>query len=311
MQGARARIAVIGGANMDIGGFSDSKIRLGDSNPGHVHLSAGGVGRNIAENAARLGLDVRLISAIGNDANGRMLLEDCRQKGIRTDGCRIGDGRTSVYLFIGDERGDMHCAVNDMDIQKTLTPEFLATRLDELNAMDAVAMDANLPEESIRFLAESVKVPLFADSVSAAKVGKLRSALKHLYCLKPNRMEAELLSGMRIGDVNDAREAARKLNAAGVRRVFLTMGLEGAVCAENGKCSFLPCTASEARNATGAGDAFTAALLWAHCEGLDLERSCAAGMAASMISVESMETVSPEMSRENLIKRMAGLSAGQ
>ena len=310
MQSGRAQIAVVGGANMDIGGFSDSKLRIGDSNPGHVHLSAGGVGRNIAENAARLGMDVRLISAIGDDANGRILLEDCRQKGIRTDGCRIGGGRTSVYLFIGDERGDMHCAVSDMEIQNTLTPEFLATRLDELNAMDAVAMDANLPEESIRFLAESVKVPLFADPVSAAKVERLRGALKHLYCLKPNRMEAELLSGMRIWDANDAKTAARRLNAAGLRRVFVTMGLEGAVCAEDGKCSFIPCAVSKAVNATGAGDAFTAALVWAHCEGFDLEQSCAAGMAASTISVESMATVSPEMSRENLMRKMAEFSIG-
>ena len=81
MRGACARIAVVGGANMDIGGFPDGRLRLEDSNPGRVHLSVGGVGRNIAENAARLGLDVSLISAIGGDPNGRMLLEDCRQKG--------------------------------------------------------------------------------------------------------------------------------------------------------------------------------------------------------------------------------------
>ena len=308
MPEARARIAVIGGANVDIGGFSNSTLKLGDSNPGRVRTSVGGVGRNIAENAARMGLDVRLISAIGDDANGRMLLEDCRQKGIHTGGCRIGE-RTSVYLFIGDERGDMHCAVNDMDIQQTLTPEFLAPRLEELNAMDAVAVDANLPEESIRFLAESLRVPLFADAVSAAKVGKFRDVLGHLHCLKPNRIEAELLTGMRIQSASDAMRAARWLNDAGVKRVYLTLGLEGAVCAGDGECRFLPCAAQSAVNATGAGDAFTAALVWAHCEGLNLAESGLAGMAAAMIAVESVETVSPQMSRANLLQRMAEISA--
>ena len=308
MRGDSARIAVIGGANMDIGGFPADALRPGDSNPGHVRMSVGGVGRNIAENAARLGLETQLISAIGDDANGRAILEDCRAKGIRTDGCRIGGGRTSVYLFIGNAQGDMHCAINDMDIQQALTPEFLASGIDVLNAMDAVAMDANLPEESIRFLAESLRVPLFADAVSVAKAGKLRDVLGRLHCLKPNRLEAELLTGMRIQSAADAKAAAQRLNDAGVRRVFLTLGLEGAVCAEDGVCRFLPCAPGGARNATGAGDALMAALIWAHCEGLDLLESGIAGMAAAKIAVEAMETVSPEMSRENLIQRMAEFS---
>ena len=305
MPEACARIAVIGGMNVDIGGFPHGALAPGDSIPGRVHMSAGGVGRNIAENAARLGMDVRLISAIGDDANGRMLLNDCRAKGIRTDGlCIERGGRTSVYLFVDDARGDMHCAINDMEIQSTLTPERLEPSLGELNAMDAVVMDANLPEETIRFLAESLRAPLFADAVSAVKVGKLRGALGELFCLKPNRIEAELLTGLRIRDASDAMEAARRLNGAGVRRVFLTLGLKGAVCAEDGRCVFLPCAAQSAVNASGAGDAFTAALVWAHCEGFDLERSGVAGMAAAQIAVDALEAVSPEMNRTNLMKIM-------
>lgn len=305
MPEARARIAVIGGTNVDIGGFPDGALVPGDSIPGRVYMSAGGVGRNIAENAARLGMDVQLISTIGDDANGRMLLDDCRAKGIRTDGLRIErGGRTSVYLFVDDARGDMHCAINDMEIQAALTPERLAPSLGALNAMDAVAVDANLPEETIHYLAESLRAPLFADAVSAAKVGKLRGVLGKLFCLKPNRIEAELLTGMQIRDAADAMEAARRLNDAGVRRVFLTLGLEGAVCAEDGRCVLLPCAAQSVVNASGAGDAFTAALVWAHCEGFGLEESGAAGMAAARIAVGALEAVSPEMNRTNLMKIM-------
>ena len=66
---------VIGGANMDICGCSHDNLRIGDSNPGKVRTSAGGVGRNIAENLARLGTDTRLLSAVGNDQYGHHLLE--------------------------------------------------------------------------------------------------------------------------------------------------------------------------------------------------------------------------------------------
>lgn len=310
MPESRKQIAVIGGANVDIGGFPAGALVERDSNPGCVRMSAGGVGRNIAENAARMGLAVQLFTVIGDDPNGRMLLNDCRAKGIRTDGIRIDpSARTSVYLFIDDAQGDMHCAINDMEIQAQLTPEWLEPKLDLLNAMDAVAIDANLPEETIDFLARELHVPIFADAVSVAKAGRLRRAIARLYCLKPNRIEAEMLTGVQIRDMMDAAEAARRLNDAGVRRVYLTMGVRGALCAEDGRCTFLPCCARTAVNVTGAGDAFTAALLWAHCEGMDLCRSGIAGMAAATIAVGAMETVSPEMNRGNLMKRMADISA--
>ena len=310
MPEARARIAVIGGMNMDIGGFPDGALKTGDSIPGRVHMSAGGVGRNIAENAVRLGMDVQLISAVGGDVNGRFLLEDCRAKGIRVDGIHIEEkSRTSVYLFVDDVQGDMHCAINDMAVQLALTPDRIAPWIERLNAMDAVVLDANLPEVTILYLAESLKVPIFADAVSAVKVGKLRGALKRLYCLKPNRIEAELLTGMEIRDTASAAAAARRLNEMGVRRVYLTLGLQGAVCAEDGRCRFLPCAARSAVNTTGAGDAFTAALAWAHCEGLDLEESGRAGMAAARIAVGAIEAVNPTMRREKLLDMMAAIPA--
>jgi len=312
MPDKRGRIAVIGGANMDIGGFPKGALVAGDSNPGMVRMSAGGVGRNIAENAARLGLEVELISALGSDANGRALLEDCREKHIGTSGCLIEkDKRTSVYLFLGDARGDMHCAINDMEIQDGLLPERLADKLDMINSMDAVVIDANLPAETIVYLGQNIRVPVFADAVSLAKCAKLRPVLGNLFCLKPNRMEAELLAGMQIRDALDAAEAARRIVAAGLKRIYITMGEHGAVCADAGHCIFLPNHTRSLVNTTGAGDAFTAALVWAYCEGMDLKESGMAGMAAADIALNAMETVSPDMNRNNLKKRIADFAALQ
>lgn len=304
------RVAVVGGANVDIGGFPRGTLIPGDSNPGRVHMSSGGVGRNIAENMARMGLNVELITALGGDPNGRMLLEDCIQKGIGMDhAIRVEEMNTSVYLFIDDAGGDMHCAINDMEIQAQITPERIESRLDLLNSMDAVVMDANLPEETILYIAENLKAPLFVDPVSVAKAGKLRKALGSIYCLKPNKIEAEYLAGMQIRDFVDAAEAARRLVDSGVKRVVLTMADQGALCADAANCIFLPNTVRNVVSTTGAGDAFTAALVWAHCEGMDLRDSGIAGMAAAGIALSSLQTVSPDMSRSMLAKRMADVSA--
>jgi len=304
------RVAVVGGANVDIGGFPRAALIPGDSNPGKVHMSSGGVGRNIAENMARMGLNVELITALGGDSNGSMLHEDCIHKGIGVDhAIRVEEMNTSVYLFIDDADGDMHCAINDMEIQAQITPERLQERLDLLNSMDAVVMDANLPEESILYIAENLKVPLFVDPVSVAKAGKLRKALNKIYCLKPNRIEAEYLAGMQIRDFVDAAEAARRLVDYGVKRVVITMAEQGALCADAANCIFLPSTVRNIISTTGAGDAFTAALVWAHCERLDLRESGIAGVAAAEIAMSSLQTVNPDMSRNMLAKRMADVSA--
>ena len=124
MPECNARVAVVGGANMDIGGFPSARLVMGDSNPGKVRMTLGGVGRNIAENLSRLGLEVHLITALGNDTNGNAIINDCRAKGIHIDRCFIvNDMNTSVYLFMDDEKGDLSCAINDMDIQLRITPE--------------------------------------------------------------------------------------------------------------------------------------------------------------------------------------------
>ena len=93
-------IAGIGGANVDIHGQSLSPIIMRDSNPGRLHLSMGGVTRNILDNLARLGQRCQLISAVGEDAYGHMLRTGCEQLGIGTQGLVTRPGASSTYISI-------------------------------------------------------------------------------------------------------------------------------------------------------------------------------------------------------------------
>ena len=116
-------ITVIGGSNTDISGFPQADYSPQDSNPGRITLSAGGVGRNIAENIARLGCTVNLLSAVGNDGFGTFLLEECRKAGVETEEILISESMpSSAYLCIMDQYNDLQAAVNDMEIIRLLTP---------------------------------------------------------------------------------------------------------------------------------------------------------------------------------------------
>lgn len=305
MRAKQPRCAVVGAANIDIGGFPAGRLAIQDSTPGKVRLSAGGVGRNIACNLARLGVQTHLIAPLGDDAFADLVRADCARAGVDTDLCFSFEGAaSSSYLFIADAGGDMQLAVNDMSICDRLTPEALEPRLDALNAMNAVVLDANLPAGTLAFLAENLRAPLIADAVSTAKAPRLLAALPRLAAIKPNAIEAETLTGEPVHGPDSAARAARKLIELGARRAFITLGERGVCCADASGTLFLPGGAVRLVNATGAGDAFTAALTWGIVRGLSLRDCAVAGLAAAAIAVESMETVSPEMSGDAVRARM-------
>ena len=302
-------VTVVGGVNMDIGGWPAEVPVEHDSNPGTVRMSLGGVGRNIAHNMALLGVDVRMLTAFGDDLYAQKIAASCGELGIDiSQSPVIPEGHTSTYLFINDEKGDMRLAVSDMDIYRRLTPHLLAQRQRLLSGSQVIVIDTNIPQESIAYLAENCQVPIFADPVSTAKAAKLKPVLGRLHTLKPNRIEAELLSGVAITDDASLGRAADALLATGLHRVFISLGADGVFAADRttGSRVRLPVLPAEMVNTTGCGDAFMAAITWAYLRGTDLEGTARAGLAASAIAMEGAETINPAMS-EAALRQRAGL----
>lgn len=299
-------VVVVGGVNMDIGGISHAQLVSADSNPGRVRISLGGVGRNIAHNMALMGLDVRMVTVLGGDFYAQKIVSTCGEMGIDISrSLRVADAITSTYLFISGPDGDMKLAISDMDIYSHLTPAFLASKLSLFNNAKLLVVDTNIPAESIAWLVEHVEVPVFADPVSTAKAEKLRPVLGKLHTIKPNRIEAELLSGVPITDERSLRRAANVLLKTGLRQVFISLGAGGVFAANQDRGLHLPSIPGSMVNATGCGDAFMAALAWAYMEGMDLEQSAYAGLAASSIALEGSETINPEMSVDAIRSRLA------
>ncbi|WP_130870252.1 PfkB family carbohydrate kinase [Intestinimonas massiliensis (ex Afouda et al. 2020)] len=297
-------VVVVGGVNMDIGGRSNKALVPADSNPGRVRMSLGGVGRNIAHNMALLGMDVRLLTAFGDDMNAQRIAASCGELGIDISQCLTVPGAaTSTYLFIADEQGDMSLAVSDMEIYDHVTPAFLAGRSRLLQNAQLIIVDTNIPAESIAWLANNIKLPIFADPVSTAKAEKLRPVLGKLHTLKPNRLEAELLSGVTITDQASLDRAVDVLLRTGLRRVFISLGADGVYAAGHDHRLHVPCCPGTMVNTTGCGDAAMAAIAWAYLEGTGLEKTARAAMAAGAIAMESAETINPHLSAQALQAR--------
>ena len=300
-------VFVIGAVNMDLSGTPSGELRMGDSNPGKITMSPGGVGRNIAENLRLLGRKVSLITIMGEDTYADVIREHCLNAGVDLQYSFTDPlGRTSAYLCINEQNGDLSAAVSDMTICDGLTPARLEPLLPVLNRGSMVIADANLPEETLAWIAKKITVPVAADPVSVSKAPRLLPLLSRLTLLKPNIPETELLTGVTIrGDLNLSR-AADALHRLGVKRVYISLGSRGVWADDVREGGMLiPCAPGTIVNTTGCGDAFVAAAADAFLNGLDTMEAARRALAASAICAEDNAAVSPKLSQEAIEIKLA------
>lgn len=287
----KKKVVVIGAVNMDIGGSPSAAIVMRDSNPGVVTMRPGGVGRNIAHNMCNLGLDVSLVAALGGDVYGSAIMESCAALGMDMSMAAVlPERRSSTYLYINDENGDMQLAVSDMDIARCIDPEYLEGHMAEINKADAVVLDANLSEDTIAYVVKNCTVPIYADPVSTVKAMRLKDSFPGIYALKPNEIEALQLTGE-----DDVEKAARALLKMGLKRVFISMGQEGMLAADEKEMLRLPCLKANVVCTTGAGDASMAAIVYAGVHGMSLHESAMLSMKAGALTTECVEANHPNL----------------
>ncbi len=297
-------VAVIGGANMDIHGAPAATLRLQDSNPGTVQTSPGGVARNIAENLARLGTDCCLITAIGHDHHGQLLLQQGRAAGIdMRHVVQLESAQTSTYVSVLDESGNMHVAISDMSIIDELGPERLRVHELMLRQAAMIIIDTNLNDAALAWLTGTfADRPLFVDTVSSTKAAKIKPHLSAVHTLKPSLIEAEALTGFTARSDSELPALADWFHRRGVQRLFITLGSRGVFYSTTAAQGVenLRDNAIEMRNAGGAGDAFLAGLAYAWLNDWPLKKSTGFALAAANVTLAHAATNSPALSLANV-----------
>jgi pseudouridine kinase len=295
------KIVCIGGANLDIIGSSDQVFSAGDSNPGLIKYSAGGVARNIAENLQRLGEQCTLISALGNDLGKEKVLENARAVGIDIGAIEIFDSCASgTYVAINNQLGSLMAAIADMNIIEKITPDYLSKRIEIIEQADYVVIDGNLPEQTIAWIGQQTWRPkLVADAVSAAKAPKLKSILSKLSILKVNRDEAENILGTHDTDEN----LAKRLIELGVEKVLLSQGAHGALVATQSALLHLPAKREANNSDTGGGDALLSGFIAVQSKLDSIEYQLDFALSCASFTLSSNLSVHPELSIETIKKR--------
>ena len=291
---------VFGVSVFDICGFTDNNYRCNDSNPGKVKASFGGVCRNIAECMARINVNTKFISILGDDETGKRMLEHSKLMNYdMSDTLIIEGGSTPTYMAILDHEGEMVSAVVDMKIIDMFTTEFIDSKADTIRNAEYMILDSDRPDIVEHILTHfSGETKFILDPVSAAKAQHVKHLTKYFHTIKPNRHEAQILCGFEIKNDEDLRKAGKYFLDLGVKKVFITLDEDGIYYNDGIEEGKIKANDVKVVNVTGAGDSFVAGITHGYMNNINLIDTVKFAIAMSTITISTEETIHPEMSYE-------------
>ncbi len=295
-------ICIIGGANIDLQGSSDNPLLLKDSNPGEISMSPGGVGRNIAENASRLSIPTKIFSYVGSDALGDFLIEASQRANVDVSYIKKHKSLpTSQYLTVLDDNNDMLVSISDMRIIEEMTIVDIRTHSNVLSQSSVIVIDTNIPIDVIEYVTnEFSHIPLFLDTVSIAKASKIKHLIGKFHTVKPNRLESELITGVKITDESSMLKASKILFNKGCRQIFITLGEEGVFYYDGKDYGRYIQKKINVVSANGAGDAFVAGMIYGFLNLNSIKETVKYASAAASIVLKTKNTISSELTLKNI-----------
>jgi ribokinase len=267
MQEPQHGVVVVGQIGRDLVLRLDAFPEPGGSQPVSERIERlGGKGANQAVGLRQLGVDVALIGVVGEDAAGRLALDDAALSGI--DVTHVARrGRTALFVDIV-EPGGRRRLLEDVPDQTLLTEADIRAAAPVIGGATVVSLQLQQPPAALLAAAR-----LAVDSgarivLDGAVEGPARDELLGLaQVLRADAGEAAMLAGMTLRGRGDALAAARRLLEAGPSLVALAVPGEGDLVAWRDGSRFFPHAEPAAVDPTGAGDAFVAGLIRALLDG--------------------------------------------
>ncbi len=303
-------VLVIGATLLDTKGKPVAGLAPGTSNPSEIRSMRGGTARNVAENLARLGAEVVLISAVGDDPTGRQLLIQTAESGVNLDYVEmVPDQATGSYIALLEADGLLSVALDDVRVMETITPDYLNRNRALFRDAAMVMFDGSLTVAAMRTvvrLAKEYGVFLCADPSSARLAYKLRPFLADIDLVVPNQVEEAELCEMDFAgyDPTAGLIMARRLLGSGVGTVVVTLSDFGLDYATADEMGYIPPSHSKFVDSTGTGDAVTAAVMFGLLNDLPIVEAIRLGAAAAAITLQTNETVVPDLSLDMLYEHL-------
>lgn len=303
------KILVVGSLNMDFVIDVEKMPLAGETILGKkVTLVSGGKGANQAYAAGKLGGNVSMIGAIGDDVYGEMLKESLKSVGVDTSGIETIEGVPTGNAFITVDEDGENCIIVIQGTNAGITKEMIDRHIELIEACDTVIMQLEIPLEVVTYvkeIAKKKKKTVILDP-APAKAGLPEEFFRGFDIVKPNETEIQTLVGRKMETKEELIAGARELLDKGIDKVIITLGGDGAVLVTKDNSEEFRARKVNAIDTTAAGDSFTAAFAVALGEGQPYSEAITFGNEVSGIVVtrKGAQTSIPTM--EEVINKMKG-----
>ena len=289
----KSKITVFGSFVVDLMARTPSLPIPGETVKGSMFkMGAGGKGFNQCVAAHKAGADVVMCTKLGKDTFADVALNTMTELNMPKDYIFTDDTlATGIALILVDENTAQNeivivsgaCgSITDADIAKVAPrikeSEYILLQLE-------VNQDAN---EKVAKMAKDAGVKVIVNTAPYQPV--TAEFLSGCYLVTPNEVEAELMTGVHVEDLESAKKAAEVFRAKGVANVLITLGGMGVFVSSEGREEIIPAYHVDAIDTTGAGDAFNGGLLAALSEGKPLWEAAAFANALAALSVQKLGT---------------------
>ena len=302
-------IVGIGSCNVDVYGKALIPIKKQYDHPARINSSIGGVMYNIIANYTLLSGKGKLITAYSDDIYGEAIVKEALFKNIDiSESLFIENKSSGMFMQIMDDNNDMHLAICDMEILHSIDVDFIDGKKHILVNSECVIVDPSLNDDVIQRIIDICKnkVDIYVDPISDNYARKMKKYLHEIFLIKPNITELEILANQKISDDDSLYKACEKLLEKGVKKVVVSLSENGILYMDK-DISIKRKLKEEKRmvNASGAGDALMASLIYGHVHGFELDKIVDYSLAAGIAAIRSQNTINDKMSidlLENILK---------
>ncbi|MDE6888395.1 MAG: ribokinase [Eubacterium sp.] len=274
------KLAVVGSINMDMTVTAERIPLKGETLRGDsISLIPGGKGANQAVAMAKLGAEVEMFGCVGDDSNGRMLLENLKKAGVKTDHIQISKGKPTGIAMITVAENDNTIVVVP-GANAAVDKFYIDSIKPYLEEYDMVVLQHEIPLETVHYVVDfcaEKKLQVVLNPAPAAEVPM--DIIEKVTYVTPNEHEAVLI----FGEGQSTEELLRSYP----EKLIITQGSRGvSACLRSGELLHVPARKAKVADTTGAGDTLNGAFCVRRAAGDDLKAALLYANTAASLSTE-------------------------